>query len=113
MPLPQACRDCDVKRTADCFRLREAEASARALVPQAYDAIGIDDSIRNAGNETVGELRWINLHVSSQPPARRCRLNDTEVVANTNLDPHKAGWMSKLGLAGLDASIPRRRARRA
>ena len=35
--------------------------------------IGIHDSIRNAGNETVGELRRVNLHVSSQPPATRCR----------------------------------------
>ena len=27
----------------------------------------IDDRIRHAGNETVGELRWVNLHHAVEP----------------------------------------------
>src|SRR5262249_28756217 len=68
MPLPQPCRDDDVERTAECFRLREAKYTAGTPVPQADDTfgIGVDDSIGNAGHETVGELRRIKLHVSSE-----------------------------------------------
>jgi hypothetical protein len=30
----------------------------------------IDDRIRHAGNETVGELRWVNLHHAVEPRLR-------------------------------------------
>src|SRR5205814_7066731 len=73
MPLAQPCRNYDVQRAAERFRLREAEDAGGTPVPPAYDAlgIGIDDSIRHARNETIGELRCVNLHASSQPTAER------------------------------------------
>src|ERR1700730_12959614 len=68
MPLPQGFGNNDVEGTAECFCLREAENSGGAAVPQANHPLGIriDDRIRHARNETVGELRWVNLHGSSQ-----------------------------------------------
>jgi hypothetical protein len=71
MPVPQAFRNDDVERTAKDFGLREAEDAGGAAVPQADHALGIciHDRVRHARNETVGEMRSIKVHNSSQTPA--------------------------------------------
>jgi hypothetical protein len=58
----------DVEGTAECLFLREAENSGGATIPPANHALGIriDDRIRHAGNEAVGELRWVKLMVPCQ-----------------------------------------------
>jgi hypothetical protein len=50
-----------IKRPAERFRLREAENSRGAAVPQPDQPfrICIDDCIRHAGNEAVGKLRLV------------------------------------------------------
>jgi hypothetical protein len=58
-------RDDDVQQSAERFRLGEAEDAAGTPVSSAYDALGVDNSIRNARNETVRELCWVDLHVCS------------------------------------------------
>ena len=58
MPLTQTFRDDDVERTAERFRLGEAEDAGRAAVPKADHTlgVGVDDRIGHAGNETVGKM---------------------------------------------------------
>ena len=64
MPLTQIFGNYDVKRTADCFCLRETEDAGCTSVPRPDHALGvcIDDRIRHAGNKTFGEIRWVKVH---------------------------------------------------
>ena len=71
MPGAQPFRDDDVERLADRLGFGKAENTGRAAVPEADRApgIGIDDRVRHAGDETLGELLRVEIHCSSPIPA--------------------------------------------
>src|SRR5690242_1139658 len=106
MPLPQTFRNDDVERTAEGFCLRKAEDAGRASVPETNHALGvcIDVRIRHAGNQTLGELRWVKLHDSSPNTGYALSVKRRGGLPDTDRDHYNTGSILAPAGVGLDSS---------